>query len=222
MFALMNGGIALKFTSRQDQIISIVKKLEPISSDQIATYVGVTRATLRPDLTILTMSGVLDAKPRVGYFYNERSENALKAIPLCSLKVEDVKSIPIVINEADSVYDAIVSIFVNSVNALIVVSNQAKLEGIVSKADLLKSVLGRPDLNKIPVSVVMTKMPNVITIDREESVLAAAQKMIEHEVDCLPVVKEDRLDTGEIFLRVIGKISKTNITRILVEIGQGK
>jgi len=49
--------------------VDIVKKNEPITSEQIAEKLNLTRAALRPDLSILTMSGILDARPRVGYFF---------------------------------------------------------------------------------------------------------------------------------------------------------
>ena len=38
---------------------------------------NLTRATLRPDLAILTMAGFLDARPRVGYFYTGKSGTQL-------------------------------------------------------------------------------------------------------------------------------------------------
>ena len=34
------------------------------------SILNVTRATLRSDLAILTMTGILDARPKVGYFYS--------------------------------------------------------------------------------------------------------------------------------------------------------
>ena len=58
----------IQITERQQKIIDIVKADQPITSEQIASKLGLTRATLRPDLSILTMSGLLDARPKVGYF----------------------------------------------------------------------------------------------------------------------------------------------------------
>ncbi|MDQ1145006.1 putative ArsR family transcriptional regulator [Bacillus sp. SORGH_AS 510] len=49
--------------------MQIVKESGPITGEQIADQLSLTRATLRPDLAILTMAGFLDARPRVGYFY---------------------------------------------------------------------------------------------------------------------------------------------------------
>lgn len=59
----------IELNKRQDVILQIVKENGPITGEHIAERLGLTRATLRPDLAILTMAGFLDARPRVGYFY---------------------------------------------------------------------------------------------------------------------------------------------------------
>ena len=56
--------------------MQIVKENGPITGEHIAEQLNLTRATLRPDLSILTMAGFLDARPRVGYFYTGKSGNA--------------------------------------------------------------------------------------------------------------------------------------------------
>ena len=61
---------------------------------------------------------------------------------------------------------------------------------MISRKDLLKTALGGADLTKMPVTVIMTRLPHIITINQEEHMLEAAQKIIDHEVDALPVVKE--------------------------------
>ena len=48
--------IQIELTERQLKIIDIVKNNEPITSEDIAKHLNLTRATLRPDLSILTMS----------------------------------------------------------------------------------------------------------------------------------------------------------------------
>lgn len=60
----------MKLTARQEEIIKIVKKEQPISGDKIAASLGLTKPTLRSDLAVLTMTGILDAKPKVGYFFS--------------------------------------------------------------------------------------------------------------------------------------------------------
>lgn len=66
----------MKLTTRQTEIINIVKAEQPISGEKIAQTLGLSRATLRNDLSILTMTGLLDAKPKVGYFYTGQKNAA--------------------------------------------------------------------------------------------------------------------------------------------------
>ena len=68
----------------------------------------------------------------------------------------------------------------------------------------------------MPVGMVMTRTPNVITTNKEDDVVLAAKKIIEHEVDSIPVVEINEEDTNQI--KVIGRLSKTNITKLFLEI----
>ncbi|MBZ4686808.1 MAG: DeoR family transcriptional regulator, catabolite repression regulator [Clostridia bacterium] len=211
----------IQLSDRQKKIVDIVKSSGPITGEQIADQLGLTRATLRPDLAILTMSGILEARPRVGYYYKEdTSQSTLLAETFKKLRVKDIKSVPVVVTENISIYDAIVTMFIEDVGTLIVVKEGGILAGVVSRKDLLKTCLGRIDLNKTPVSVVMTRMPNIITVTGEDTVLTAAKKMVEHEIDALPVVKVFVNEDGEESLEVVGRITKTNITGVFLELGE--
>lgn len=66
----------MKLTPRQEEIVRLVKEGQPITSEALAGKLGVTRAALRPDLAILTMIGVLDARPKVGYVYSDKPSNS--------------------------------------------------------------------------------------------------------------------------------------------------
>jgi DeoR/GlpR family transcriptional regulator of sugar metabolism len=55
----------IELNERQEKILDIVKNNGPITGESIADMLEVTRAALRPDLAVLTMSGYLEAKPRV-------------------------------------------------------------------------------------------------------------------------------------------------------------
>lgn len=200
-------------------ILQIVKDEGPITGEQIAERLNLTRATLRPDLAILTMSGFLDARPRVGYFYSGKSGNQLFGEHLNKLMVRDYKSVPVVCQEEMSVYDAICTMFLEDVGTLFVVKGGGILTGVLSRKDLLKSSMGSQDLHNIPVGVVMTRMPNIITCGLDETLLAAATKLIRNQVDALPVIREQEKSEG---LEVVGRITKTTITKVFVEIGQGK
>lgn len=183
---------------------------------------NVRRATLRPDLTVLTMAGLLEARPRVGYFYTGKTPYMLIAEEIRQLNVNNVKSVPVVVMEDVSVYDAIVALFTEDVGTLFIVDDDGYLQGVVSRKDLLKVALGRGDLHKIPVQVVMTRAPNIVTVSGEESVYEAASKLVEHEIDALPVVEvnsEEGNDKEK--LKVIGRFTKTTVARIFVEMGEG-
>lgn len=205
----------IELTKRQEAILEIVKTKGPITGEQIAESLSLTRATLRPDLTILTMSGFVEARPRVGYFYSGKKNADLFGDTLRKMKVKDFKSIPTVVGDQTSAYDAIVTMFMQDVGSLIVVRD-GQLVGVVSRKDLLKVAIGSGDVHQIPVNLAMTRTPHVVTIAEDESLYEAALRMVRHEVDSLPVVRssEERPD------EVVGRVSKTTITRVFVELGQ--
>ncbi|MEW6696338.1 MAG: helix-turn-helix transcriptional regulator [Bacillota bacterium] len=208
----------MDLSKRQETIIEIVKQHGPITGEQIAEQLNLTRATLRPDLSVLTMAGLLDARPRVGYFYSGKSTDRVLADKITRIKVGDVKSVPIVVPENCTVYDAVVTMFIEDVGTLYVVREGGLLEGVVSRKDLLKTTLGGHDIHKLPVGVIMTRMPNVHMTMEIDSVWLAAHKLLTHEVDSLPVV---RAVPGSKDFEVTGRFSKTNLTRIFVELGEG-
>jgi len=207
--------IDIQLSERQEKIIDIVKANQPITSEEIAKKLNFTRATIRPDLAILTMSGILDARPKVGYFYSGKEAMSFFSEQMKNMKVSDIKSVPIVVDEQTTVYDAIVTLFLEDVGTIYVTSD-GLLTGVVSRKDFLKNAIGGMDLNKIPVGVIMTRMPNIITVSSDESVISAATKIIEHQVDSLPVVEEVNIN-NKIGYKIIGKVSKTNLVRLFVD-----
>ncbi|QUH21034.1 helix-turn-helix transcriptional regulator [Alkaliphilus sp. B6464] len=208
--------ISIELSNRQKKIIKIVQENEPITSEQIAKSLSVTRATLRPDLAILTMVGILDARPKVGYFYSGRSSVNIFAQEVKNMKVRDIMSIPIIVTEESSVYDGVVTLFLEDVGTIFVVS-KGSLTGIVSRKDFLKSAMGGVDMNKVPVGMIMTRSPNIATVSPEDNALEAAIKIMDHEVDSLPVVEKIK-ENGQDIVKVIGRISKSNITKLFVEL----
>lgn len=212
----------IQFSERQQRIVEIVKNQGPITGEHIASLLKLTRATLRPDLAILTMSGILEARPRVGYFYSGKPSESLLAKKIRGVLVKDLKSVPVVVKENTAVYDCIVTMFTEDVGTLYVVDEEGALAGVVSRKDFLRNLLGQSDLHKMPVGVLMTRMPNLITTHNEETVFMAARKMIEHEIDSLPVVRPLSLETQTEQFEVIGRLTKTNITRLFVEMGEGQ
>ncbi|MCD5323607.1 MULTISPECIES: helix-turn-helix transcriptional regulator [Pontibacillus] len=205
----------MDLTQRQEHIIEIVKENGPITGENIAERLSLTRATLRPDLAILTMAGYLDARPRVGYFYTGKTGSELLTEKLKKFKVQDFQSIPVVVHENVSVYDAICTMFLEDVGTLFVVNDHAKLVGVLSRKDLLRASIGNQDLREIPVHIIMTRMPNVTLCYKEDLLLEAGQMLIDKQIDALPVVKNDAEG-----YEVIGRLTKTNLTKALVELGR--
>jgi CBS domain-containing protein len=205
--------------------VAIVKEHEPITGEQIADFLSVTRAAIRSDLAVLTMSRILDAKPRVGYFFTGRHADYFLGQRFREMKVGDVKSVPTVIRDESSVYDALVMLFLEDIGTLFVVDTNGNLAGVVSRKDLLKATMGQGDIHRMPVGVIMTRMPNIVYVTSDESVLDAARKIVTREVDALPVVRQrDAVDpkTGHSELEVVGRFTKTTIARLLVEMAEGR
>ncbi|CEJ72677.1 negative regulator of gluconeogenesis [[Clostridium] sordellii] len=209
--------IIIQLNNRQLKIIDIVKENEPITSESIAAMLNVTRATLRSDLAILTMTGVLDARPKVGYFYSGIDKVNLLGDKIKNKTVADIMSMPIMVRQDTNVYDTIVNIFLSDVGSIFIIDSDEELCGIVSRKDLLKVTIGGGDINKIPVGMIMTRTPNVVTVTPNDTVVLAAKRIIEHEVDSIPVVEEMKRD-NKLIHKVVGRISKTNITKLFLEI----
>jgi CBS domain-containing protein len=159
------------------------------------------------------MCGLIDAKPKVGYYISNKKNNKDIYEKLSSIKVSDIKSLPINVAESTSVYDAIVALFLENVGTLFVVEDDA-LKGVISRKDLLKAAMGGKDLNLVPVGVIMTRMPKIVYCTENDTIVEAAEKIIDNEIDCIPIVTE--LPNGK--LKAIGRISKTNLTKALLEI----
>ncbi|ALC90294.1 hypothetical protein AM500_11240 [Bacillus sp. FJAT-18017] len=203
-------------SKRQKDIIEIVKNSGPITGKQIADKLSLSRAALRPDLAILTMAGNLEARPRVGYFLNSETPDSGVIRKQISQKVSDYKAHPIVIQKSASVYDAIVQLFLEDVGTLYVVDEDNHLTGVISRKDLLRASIGNRSPEELPVSIIMTRMPNVVTIQPDETLIEAARKMITYQIDSLPVVKVSDVDIAT--YTVIGRITKTTITKAFLEL----
>lgn len=212
--------VSIKLSNRQEEIIKLVKEKSPITSEQLAVKLKVTRAALRPDLAILTMTGILEAKPKVGYICSQKPSYSLIHEYVRNVKIKDIMSKYVVAEDNTTVYDAIVHLFLNDVGTMFI-ENNGLLVGAVSRKDFLKIAIGGTDMHKVPVGVIMTRMPNIVFVEEEDNIYLAAQKIIEHEVDSLPVVRRVFENNKENY-KIVGKISKTNITRLFVKMGGNK
>ncbi len=203
----------MELNSRQEKILKIVKQHGPITGSKIAEQLSLTRATLRPDLAILTMSGYLDARPRVGYFYTGKEPEEILTTKIRNILVRDVQSLPILIKEDTSIYEAIVKMFLDDVGTLYAIDDNRELVGVISRKDLLKGTMGKNDIEKTPVSIIMTRKPHITTCYPNDLLIYAANQLIEKQIDSIPVI--DKEDGREV---VIGRITKTNITRVFVNL----
>lgn len=220
MFTISFGRcIIIQLTIRQTNILEIIQTLGPITGEKIAEKLSLSRAALRSDLAILTMSKLVSAKPKVGYYFTGRDLQRLNTMSFDSILIADTLSLPIVVKDNSTVYDAIVTLFTEDVGTIFVVSEGNFLEGALSRKDLLKAAMGGKNNNELPVNIIMTRMPKIILTTPEESVLSAAQKLLYHQVDALPVVKS--IKVGEITkYQVVGRFTKTNITRLFVQLAE--
>lgn len=200
----------MKLSQRQQAILTLVKEREPISADEIAANFGLAKSTLRSDLRLLTMTGLLDARPKVGYCATD-----LKVLPQLSRKMKaykakDIMRKAVTISADASLHEAINAMFLNDTGSLYVVDKTTqKLEGLVSRKDLLRGFASNMSV-ETAVAVVMSRMPNIITITASSSALEAGRLITEHRIDSVPVLSDERPH------KVLGKVSKTSMVDLLM------
>ena len=191
----------MELTERQRKILMMLKEKSLLSGDEIAQNLNVTKSALRTDFSILTGLKLITAKQNKGYIYNE----------YIIKKVRDYMSPQNSINIKTSVYDAIIHLFNFDLGTLIVVENE-KLVGIISRKDLLKAALNGKNIEKIPVSMIMTRMPNIVHCFEDDNIMEAIEKLIKHEIDSLPVLRKEK---GK--LSLVGRFTKTNVTKLFYQ-----
>jgi CBS domain-containing protein len=203
----------LEYTERQKKIIDIVKKRGPITGDEIGKILELTRGALRTDFSILTKNNVLSSKPRKGYTY--LGQGNVSGNKLGDKKVKNYMGMAQILSEETTVYEAVIALFLKDTGGLFV-TKDGYLSGVISRKDLLKHVMGGKENSKSPIGIIMSRMPNIIMCLPNDSIHSVAEKMVEHEIDSLPVV-EEKIEDKKVKYKIIGKISKTTITKIFVE-----
>ena len=191
----------MELTERQRKILIMLREKSLLSGDEIAQNLNVTKSALRTDFSILTGLKLITAKQNKGYIYNE----------YIIKRVRDYMSPQNSINVKTSGYDAIIHLFNFDLGTLIVVENE-KLVGIISRKDLLKAALNRKNIEKIPVSMIMTRMPNIVHCFEDDNIMEAIEKLIKHEIDSLPVLRKEK---GK--LSLVGRFTKTNVTKLFYQ-----
>ena len=209
----------MELSNRQKEIIEIVKERQPVKSNEISELLNINRATIRPDLKILTMMGILEAKRKVGYYYTGRSLLHILGSYIKTINVMDIQTEPTVVEESSSIYDGIITMFTKNAGTLYFFDGKY-LSGIVSRKDFIKAMIGRKEVESLPIPMIMTRMPNIIYLEPTESVYDAAYKTMFYEVESLPIVTKEIDEKGVSRLVLIGKVSRTNITRYVVNMGK--
>lgn len=139
---------------------------------------------------------------------------------ISAITVQDLQSVPVAIKHDKSAYEAVVTMFLEDVGTVFVLDEEGMLNGILSRKDLLKAAINNNDLRDIPVVMVMTPISKIIVATPDEPAASAARRLIDNEIDCLPVVKI--IDEKKRMYQVLGRITKTNFTRLLVDLAEGK
>ncbi len=190
-----------------------------MTGDQIAESLGITRPTIRSDLSVLVMLGIIDAKPKVGYFLGkELGSNGRLISGLQEMKVSEIMGRPIVIRESGTVNDAVIQLFVEHSSLISVTDDEGYLSGIISMKDLLKLTLGNANAASIPIGMAMTRLPRVITIRPDDSVFEAAKRMNHNQIGGLPVVIPRAYEDDKVRYEIVGRITKTNIIQVLLDV----
>ena len=192
----------MDLTERQKKILIMLKEKSLLSGDEIAQNLNITKSALRTDFSILTTLKLITSKQNKGYSYNDKCT---------TIKVRDCMSPQNSIDIRTSVYDAIIHLFNYDLGTLVVVENE-KLVGIISRKDLLKATLNKKNIEKTPVSMIMTRMPNIIHCFEDDNIMEAIEKLIKHEIDSLPVLRKEK---GK--LSLVGRFTKTNVTKLFYQ-----
>lgn len=206
----------MELSERQKKIIEIVREKEPISGDNIAKELGLTKPTLRSDLSLLTMTGILDARPKVGYIYSGQTIEPLLYEELYHKKVKDIMVPPVLIKQTSSIQDAVTDLFLFDVGSLYVIDDEGRFVGLVSRKDLLRATINNTNIDTVPIAMIMTRIPNVITVTQDERIIDAGYLIVHQQIDSLPVVEEEGSQ------KVVGKVSKTKLLHHFIEAGYEK
>ena len=192
----------MDLTERQKKILIMLKEKSLLSGDEIAQNLNITKSALRTDFSILTTLKLITSKQNKGYSYNNKCT---------TIKVKDCMSPQNSIDIRTSVYDAIIHLFNYDLGTLVVIENE-KLVGIISRKDLLKATLNKKNIEKTPVSMIMTRMPNIVHCFEDDNIIEAIEKLIKHEIDSLPVLRKEK---GK--LSLVGRFTKTNVTKLFYQ-----
>ena len=199
----------MKLSERQKKIVEIVKLHQPLSGEKISELLDISRATLRPDLSFLTLVGILKATPKIGYTYSGLDLETLFFFDTFQKEVAEIMTSPVLVTHDSYIQDAIITLFMYDADVLYVIDEDKLLLGIMSRKDLLRASLNL-SIQTTPVAVCMTRMPHIITCTKDMNILEAAALLQDHAIDSLPVVDEDN------DRKIVGTVTKSALLDYII------
>ena len=199
----------MKLSERQKKIVEIVKLHQPLSGEKISELLDISRATLRPDLSFLTLVGILKATPKIGYTYSGLDLETLFFFDTFQKEVAEIMTSPVLVTHDSYIQDAIITLFMYDADVLYVIDEGKLLLGIMSRKDLLRASLNS-GIQTTPVAVCMTRMPHIITCTKDMNILEAAALLQDHAIDSLPVVDEDN------YRKIVGTVTKSALLDYII------
>ena len=203
----------MNLSERQHKIIEIIRTNGSITGEKIAKILGVTRSALRTDFSFLIKSEIIKSKTKVGYTFNSQKPKKLDSSLIKNLNVMKFVGEALILSEKSSIHDGVVEIFTKD-SGTIYITNGELLSGIVSRKDLLKAAIGGMDLKSLPISLIMSRMPNIYFCTKDATLFEAVETLVKKQVDSLPVVEYSEELDG---YKVVGKISKTVLSNVLYD-----
>lgn len=202
--------ILMQLTSRQKEIIQMLKQQSPMTGEEIANKLNLGVPTIRTDLRILSALELLTSRPKVGYSYQIPPTVAINAQkydqPISEILLPSTE-----IHQDATLEEAVTTMFLADVGSLYVIDAEGTLVGLISRKDLLRASFTNKDAPDLVASIVMTRMPNIVTVNAKTSIRDAGKLLIKHNVDSLPVITDD--DTAH----PIGKITKNRIFKYFMD-----
>ena len=198
----------MKLSERQKKIVEIVKEHQPLSGEKISALLDISRATLRSDLSFLTLVGILKATPKVGFTYSGSDLETLFFFDTFRKEVAEIMTSPVLVSHDSFIQDAIITLFMYDADVLYVIDEHKLLLGILSRKDLLRASLNT-NIDSTPVAVCMTRMPHIKTCYM--NILEAAAVLQDFSIDSLPVVDKDNER------KILGTVTKSALLDYIIQ-----
>ena len=196
----------MQLSERQKKIVEIVKAKQPLSGEKISDLLDISRATLRSDLSFLT----LKATPKVGYTYSGSDLESVFFFDTFRKEVADIMTSPVLVTSDSYIQDAIITLFMYDADVIYVIDEDKLLLGIMSRKDLLRASLNS-NIASTPVAVCMTRMPHIKTCHKNMNILEAAVLLQDYAIDSLPIVDQENER------RILGSVTKAALLDYIIQ-----